>query len=155
MLEYDTWHDRQAISATSSKSATSLSVWQQGWVSLRQILPVYSACRVTPLTRYLNMLIENKEIDNCIDWLSRQGTTKNVNPRHTSYGYKHMVENWCGEYVSNESFIEAARLTGFTVKMLPNSPNAMVNISERTIRQLHHKRTKSGLLSIRRDGSTY
>ena len=55
---------------------------------------------------------------------------KTINKKMSSYGLKHVVERWAGEYVSNDSLIEAFRLAGFEAeKCNYNSPNFFFNIS--------------------------
>lgn len=48
---------------------------------------------------------------------------KTLNRKRTSYGWKHLVEDWAGEYVSNESFIEAMHQLGFNSKPASDTPN--------------------------------
>lgn len=69
---------------------------------------------------------DNKEqVQRCIEWLSLQTITKGINKYHTSYGYKHMVENWCCRYISNDSFKEAVYKLGIKYK---NNDNKGLNI---------------------------
>jgi hypothetical protein len=54
-----------------------------------------------------------EEIVACADWCHFQKVRQTINHQHSSYGYKHMVENWRGLYISNGSFIAAAVGLGF------------------------------------------
>jgi len=58
---------------------------------------------------------------------------KTLNRKRTSYGWKHLVEDWAGEYVSNESFIEAMHQLGFNSKPASDTPNFYFNISEAAV----------------------
>lgn len=59
---------------------------------------------------------EEDQVLLCMEWLRRFAKPrKTVNYARSSYGLKHCVEDWCGEYVSNGAFIEAARRLGFEV----------------------------------------
>lgn len=70
--------------------------------------------------------INRKEIDLCKEWIGKFCIPRKMrNSRYGSYGLKHLVENYYGEYVSNGAFIAAAEELGYEV--LPdghNSPNA-------------------------------
>lgn len=73
------------------------------------------------------------------DWLSTQSKIKTMNPNHSSYGLKHIVERASKAkgasktYVSNGTFIAAAIHMGFAYKHIPGSLNAMFGISEKSI----------------------
>ena len=58
---------------------------------------------------------------------------KTLNRKRTSYGWKHLVEDWAGEYVSNETFIEAMHQLGFKSKPTADTPNFYFNISEAAV----------------------
>jgi hypothetical protein len=79
-----------------------------------------------------------KQIALCADWLALQSRIKSVNSRHSSYGYKHMVEGWTrakGEhaYISNGAFIAAAVGVGLVYKQV--GIRACFNLSNRTVNQ--------------------
>lgn len=70
--------------------------------------------------------IRQKEIDLCKEWIKKFCIPRKMrNSRYGSYGLKHLVEGYYGEYISNGAFIAAAEESGYEV--LPdgdNSPNA-------------------------------
>lgn len=68
---------------------------------------------------------EKEQVDKCIEWLKLQTITKGINKKHTSYGYKHMVENWCHLYISNNSFKKAVEI--LDIYNIPND-NKGLNI---------------------------
>jgi hypothetical protein len=83
------------------------------------------------------------QIAACADWITRQRRTASYNTRHTSYGYKHLVERWIDGrggphlYIANGSFIAAALGLGYEGR--PDefgSPNLHFKFSERTVRKL-------------------
>ena len=78
---------------------------------------------------------DEKMVGICVQWLGHQTIIKSINMRRSSYGIKHIVEKWADTYVSNDSFIEAVKLTGIPYKQLKNSPNIAVAISEKTIKK--------------------
>lgn len=67
----------------------------------------------------------NMQVLACKGWIKKFWVPrKTLNRTFTSYSYKHAVEVWRGDYVSNEAFIVAASELGF--KSLPagfGSPN--------------------------------
>jgi len=66
----------------------------------------------------------------CVEWLQRFAKPRKTVNRMSSYGLKHCVEAWCGDYVSNGAFIEAARRLGFEVIPCgPMNPNAVFRLS--------------------------
>jgi hypothetical protein len=94
---------------------------------------------------------QEDQVEVCMKFLETEcKKRKTINLRHTSYGLKHKVEAWSkknwpnkiqkdthtGEefvgaryYVSNESFIEAARRSGYKMKLTHvGSPNYFFNI---------------------------
>lgn len=74
----------------------------------------------------------------CSEWLKLYATpTKTIRKQNTSYGLKHVVEDWtCAVnkshnrgYVSNGAFIEAARRAGYRIEQTDwMSPNAYFNM---------------------------
>lgn len=53
------------------------------------------------------------EKDYCKQWVETFTTpTKAISKRFNSYSLKHMVEAWCGTYISNQDFIEACKELG-------------------------------------------
>lgn len=74
---------------------------------------------------------EEGQVRLCMEWLKRFARPrKTVNYRIGSYGLKHCVEGWDGDYVSNGAFIEAAYRLGFEIiQGGPLSPNAGFRLS--------------------------
>lgn len=70
-----------------------------------------------------------KEVQVCVDWLKNQKVTKTINTSRSSYGYKKLVEDWSGQYVSNEDFVEALRVLGIKHKRA-NERNYYVALSK-------------------------
>ena len=88
------------------------------------------------LTRLRSALLANKEqCTAACAWLNDKEKTKTINRRHSSYGYKHMVEESAGHYISNGAFIVAAIHCGFHYQIVLDSPNVMFGISERSLRR--------------------
>ncbi len=96
----------------------------------------------------------NQQVYLCRKWLRLQKQTKNVNKRHSSYGYKHIVEKWAGDYISNDAFIEAVKKENIKYEQIPTSPqNIWVALSERTIekyRDHNFRMSKYGLIYTKR-----
>ena len=70
-------------------------------------------------------------------WLSMCDRRKTVNRNNSSYGYKHMVEDWAGTYISNGAMIAAA--IAMDIKVEPchyASLNAYFAISSLSVRYL-------------------
>ncbi|MEN8258831.1 MAG: hypothetical protein ABFS09_13300, partial [Thermodesulfobacteriota bacterium] len=66
------------------------------------------------------------------EWLLLCKTIKTPNDRiGSSYGLKHRVEKWVGEYISNGAFIAAVFFLGIPYKEYWGSPNISVAISSR------------------------
>ena len=81
------------------------------------------------------------EVSLSYDFIANKPMRKTLNTWHSSYGMKHMVENWTKshaggrKYIANGSFIVAAAIAGFTVKQChPMSPNCRINISEKAFK---------------------
>ena len=67
------------------------------------------------------------------DWLGLCEIRKRINISiPTSYTLKHMVEEWCSEYVSNGSFIAAVIHLGIPYKDYKDSPNIHVALSSKS-----------------------
>jgi hypothetical protein len=61
------------------------------------------------------------QIATAVAWLQMVNRLKTINRRQTSYGYKHEVEWWAAaskrhQYVSNGSFLMAAKRLGFLIQ---------------------------------------
>ena len=73
---------------------------------------------------------DKKQVEFCIRWIAEFTTkTNEINKSISSYGYKHLVENWCGEYISNDSFKLAARSSGLMIEPLAEIENELYNLS--------------------------
>lgn len=58
-----------------------------------------------------------KEIELCEKWINTIGKrTNTINRRRSSYGYKHDVERWAGQYICNDSFKIAAKSCGLMIE---------------------------------------
>lgn len=53
---------------------------------------------------------------------------KTINKRITSYGLKHIVEKWAGEYIGNDSLIRGLISCGLKAERIPGTPNFFFNI---------------------------
>lgn len=73
--------------------------------------------------------VDEDEVRHCMEWLELF-TLSNKRPynRCSSYRFKHIVERWCGEYISNESFIEATLNAGYKIYPIKDSPNVKIGL---------------------------
>jgi hypothetical protein len=63
-------------------------------------------------------------------WLRHFKKSKGINRAHSSYGLKHVAENWSGKYVCNGALIAAAAGLGIQqIPVFPDSPNTYLAIS--------------------------
>jgi hypothetical protein len=70
----------------------------------------------------------------CCQWLALYRRRKTVNlSLGTSYGLKHAVEIWSGEYVTNGAFIAAVIHMGISYLSRPDSPNIKLAISRKLV----------------------
>lgn len=68
--------------------------------------------------------IDRKQIDLCREWIKQFCIPRKTrNSRYGSYGLKHLVERYYGEYISNGAFIAAAEESGYEV--LPDGNNSL------------------------------
>jgi hypothetical protein len=66
----------------------------------------------------------------CCAWLALCSKGETINPKAgNSYGLKHRVENWFGQYVTNGAFIAALIHMGFKYERRDDSPNVHVAVS--------------------------
>jgi hypothetical protein len=66
----------------------------------------------------------------CRRWLALYvQPRKTINPRRSSYGLKHTVEDWAGDYITNGAFIAAAIAEGYRIDQIGGGPNAHFNMS--------------------------
>lgn len=91
----------------------------------------------------MNENLNNEEkILLCIEWLELQGTTKTINTRHSSHGYRNIIEEWAEAYVSEDAFIEAVKILQIPYKRVPfNTHSIHVALSEKTVRQYKDRRS--------------
>jgi hypothetical protein len=77
------------------------------------------------------------QFDLCKRWLANVARIKSFNSKHTSYGYKHMVERWANRYVCNGAFIAAAIALKIPIQRdHPRSPNVLLPISEKWVKYM-------------------
>jgi hypothetical protein len=71
-----------------------------------------------------------EEVQACRRWIRKHvDPSAAIREDHTSYGFKHLVEETIESYVSNGAFIEAARREGYEiVRDSEGSPNALFNM---------------------------
>lgn len=70
----------------------------------------------------------------CCQWLCLFQRRKTVNlTLGTSYGLKHCVEAWSGEYVTNGAFIAAVLRLGIKYLRYADSPNIKLAISRKLV----------------------
>ena len=76
--------------------------------------------------------VDPEHVRMCEDWINRFAKIQSTYSDDSSYGLKHDVERFYGEYVTNGSFIQAALNMGYKVKKNGggvNNPNACFNMS--------------------------
>jgi hypothetical protein len=88
---------------------------------------------------------QEKAFQTCLKFLEGVAKTKRQNASHSSYGYKHIVEDPAGRYgtpctvncyngyIYEGTFILAALASGFTVRQQDGYLGASVNICERSL----------------------
>jgi hypothetical protein len=64
--------------------------------------------------------------DDCAAWLALFARPGGAGRPMCSYAAKHLVQAWCGRYVSSTAVVEAARLAGFRVSEPTSSGNAWI-----------------------------
>ncbi len=70
----------------------------------------------------------------CCQWLALYRRRKTINLNlGTSYGLKHAVEQWSGEYLTNGAFIAAVIHLGISHLSRPESPNIKLAISRKLV----------------------
>src|SRR5438876_10491374 len=88
---------------------------------------------------------QEKAFQTCLKFLEGVEKTKRQNPSHSSYGYKHIVEDPAGRYgipctvdcytgyIYEGTFILAALASGFTARQHDGYLGASFNICERSL----------------------
>jgi hypothetical protein len=88
-----------------------------------------------------NEPVDKEMVEYCIDWIRKYMKPHTmINLGHTSYGLKHIVEDFRGEYVSNGSFAYAAIKEGYEY-ILPNdsqNPYFAMIIDAKDVKQIRH-----------------
>lgn len=81
-------------------------------------------------------------INHCFNWIVKFITPiQTINRTRSSYNLKHEVEQWCGEYVPMEAFIDAADELGYKKRRIAdNSPNFFFDMSFKKIPKRIHSR---------------
>ncbi len=74
----------------------------------------------------------------CEQWLKIVDYNKTFNKNHTSYGYKHLVENWTKFYISNGIFIVAAFANKIAVERIHDSFNCHLKISKKSVKMFYN-----------------
>ena len=64
------------------------------------------------------MTVSNEGIELCKKWIDSGfiRPRKTINKRCSSYSFKHFVEYWAGEYISNEEFVQAMIDKGYKAR---------------------------------------
>jgi hypothetical protein len=70
------------------------------------------------------------EVELVVRWVldGHASMRKTINTRITSYGLKHYAERKMGQYIGNDSFIEAMLKLGFKGRRIKDSENYFFNI---------------------------
>ena len=88
---------------------------------------------------------QEEAFQTCLKFLERVEKTKRQNPSHSSYGYKHIIEDPAGRYgvpcetqcysgyIYEGTFILAALASGFTARQQDGHLGASFNICERSL----------------------
>ncbi len=85
-------------------------------------------------------LPKENEVALCKQFLSQIGQNKQFSGSRTSYGYKHDVEKFFDQYVSNGAFIQAAQELEFDIQReWPDSPNAIFKFRKKDLNALMKK----------------
>ncbi len=74
----------------------------------------------------------------CEQWLKIVDYNKTFNRRHTSYGYKHLVEKWADFYISNGIFIVAALANKIEVERMNSGLNCYLKISQKSAKLFYN-----------------
>ena len=70
-------------------------------------------------------------IDQCIEVIQlRLDPIRSINKNASSYGLKHLFEDYIGEYVSNGDLIVAMLTCGYRYERSKETPNCFFNVSQ-------------------------
>lgn len=84
-----------------------------------------------------SLLADSDAFAACLTFLRQITPRKTINRHMTSYGLKHVAEDWLGLYIANGTFIAAAIDAGFRyVRCSPDSPNAYFAMAQHDIARL-------------------
>lgn len=75
--------------------------------------------------------IKEEEVTLCSEWLSLQDKIKTPNKKFTSYGLKHIIENYYKTYISEASLVEAVKRLNFP--HIDIDPYSMIREKDGTI----------------------
>lgn len=90
---------------------------------------------VNQIVSQINIATE-EEIKTCLEWLKLQKIIKTPNKRYHSYHLKHVVERWHGDYISNDSFVEAIKRADINYELCGESGRYIyAAISTKTIKE--------------------
>lgn len=90
-------------------------------------------------------------------WLAALSWRTTFNTAHTSYGYKHILENLIGKYISNGALIAGAVALGMPYQKINHSLNVYLPLYEKDIKAARkgHDATKEGVLKTLSDWVSY
>ena len=112
-------------------------------MTLQQATETFSVVRLD----HSILLNQNEAFQTCLSFLEGIPKTKTQNRWHSSYWYKHLVENPAGRldipsspdayscYIYEGTFILAALVSGFTMQQWGDRLKVSFNISERGLRR--------------------
>lgn len=86
----------------------------------------------------LNNPLPEWEYKKSREFLTLIGKTKTINKHVSTYGLKHKVEKWAGDYICGCSLAQAAEDLGFAMKQCSYaSPNWYINFSLKGLKKLN------------------
>src|SRR4051794_6702100 len=86
--------------------------------------------------------VDPSEFLRAVTFLRQVKAVKTPNRNRTSHGYRLVAERWWQKHhadnpsISNGAFIAAALALGFTTRRINNNRNALIGISQRSLRAL-------------------
>lgn len=98
----------------------------------RKLFPRFCSHGIQPYEYHDPLVFEDEYLEGvviCKYWLKHFKAAASINRSYSSYGCKHFVEHWAGQYVCNGAFIAAA--AGTSIKQAPvygGSPNTFLAI---------------------------
>ena len=75
------------------------------------------------------------EVENAKLWINAgfARPRKTLNRNISSYGLKHLAENYAGKYISNLALVQAMIESGFRAKLVRLTPNYIFNVQLRKV----------------------